>query len=423
MEIFYIFLCITILGLTGYGFQIWAIRTTLKEKGAGKGKENGSEPVPFPAVSILKPLKGLDDNLFDNLESICLQDYPEYEIIFSLQDYNDPAYKVVRKIKDKYPDKDITILVEQCDDGLNPKVNNLIPAYRVARYEHILISDSNVMVNERYLKHIVKHMSDPDVGLVSNIITGVGGRSIGSIFENLHLNSFVMGSVCFLDRFLKMPCVVGKSMLMKKTDLNAIGGLQAFKDVLAEDYMIGKKMQALQKKVILSKYLIRNINEYWGVRRFLNRHTRWGKLRWKIGGVSYISELIGNPVFMSFLPILAYEPSRITLSFSMIVSSLKILGDMWIGRVIAQDNAGSISLENGATRTCALAMNPLWYFLSPLKDLIVGLIWFVPLFSNTVVWRESRYIIGKDSLLSPCPETGFWSLKYRLADAIKTRLA
>jgi len=422
MEIFYIFLCITILGLTGYGFQIWAIRKTIQGKG-GAMSECNSVPEHCPPVSILKPLKGIDDNLFDNLESICLQNYPIYEVIFSLQDYNDPAYKVVRKIKDKYPDKDITILVEQCDDGLNPKVNNLIPAYRIARYEHILISDSNVMVNERYLKQIVKHMSDPDVGLVSNIITGVGGRSIGSIFENLHLNSFVMGSVCFLDRFLKMPCVVGKSMLMKKTDLNAIGGLQAFKDVLAEDYMIGKKMQALQKKVILSKYLIRNINEYWGVRRFLNRHTRWGKLRWKIGGVSYISELIGNPVFMSFLPILAYEPSRITLSFSMIVSSLKILGDMWIGRVIAQDNAGSISLENGATRTCALSMNPLWYFLSPLKDLIVGLIWFVPLFSNTVVWRESRYIIGKDSLLSPCPETGFWSLRYRLADAIKTRLA
>ena len=72
------------------------------------------------------------------------------------------------------------------------------------------------MVEKNYLKDIVQHMEDPEVGLVSNIIKGVGGRSVGSILENLHLNSFIVGSVCFLDKFLKMPCVVGKSMLMRK---------------------------------------------------------------------------------------------------------------------------------------------------------------------------------------------------------------
>jgi len=423
MELFYIFFGITIIGLTGYGFQLWAVRKALNTKSSVMGNEHHLAPESMPPVSVLKPLKGLDDNLFDNLESICLQNYPSYEILFILQDYNDPAYKVARKVKEKHPEKDITILVKRCDDGLNPKVNNLIPAYRIAKYEHILISDSNVMVDEKYLHSIMRNMADPDVGLVSNMIKGVGGRSIGSIFENLHLNSFIMGSVCFLDRFLKMPCVVGKSMLMKKTDLDAIGGLRSFKDVLAEDYMIGKKMKALKKKVVLSRYIISNVNEYWGVRRFLNRHTRWGKLRWNIGGLSYISELIGNPVFTSFLPVLAWEPSRLTVSFAMLVSSLKILGDMWIGSAIARENPGGSFPENVKPRPSVKAMNPLWYFLSPVKDFLVGIIWFVPLLSNTVVWRGNRYIIGKDSLLSPCPNTGFWALRYRLADAIKTRFA
>jgi ceramide glucosyltransferase len=211
-------------------------------------------------------------------------------------------------------------------------------------------------------------------------------------------------------------------MLMKKADLNAIGGFKAVKDVLAEDYIIGKKMQAQAKKVILSKHLIRNINEYWGVRRFLNRHTRWGKLRWKIGGVSYISELIGNPVFMSFLPIVLYEPSRITMSFAMLVSSLKIIGDMWIGKLITRQDNRIRSHENEKLNS-ALSMNPLWYFFAPVKDLVIGFIWFVPLISNTVEWRGNRYIIGKDSLLSPCPESGFWSWRYRLVDAVKTHLA
>jgi ceramide glucosyltransferase len=405
MKIFLFFACLTLLGLVGYGFQVWSIRMMLRNKATGKGKEKMTVSKHLPAISVLKPLKGLDDNLFDNLESVCLQVYPKYEIIFSLQDHNDPAYKVARKIKDKYPEKDITIVVERCNIGLNPKVNNLIPAYKIAKYEHILISDSNVMVDRNYLNDIVKHTEDPDVGLVSNIIKGVNARSVGSIFENLHLNSFIMGSVCFLDRFLRMPCVVGKSMLMRKKDLEAIGGFKAVKDVLAEDYIIGKKMNKSGKKVILSKHIIKNVNEYWGIRKFLNRHARWGKLRWRIGGMRYFSELLGNTVFMSFLPILFWEPSKITLTFAACISSTKILGDFYIGRKIKAK------------------MNCLLYLLSPIKDLIIGMLWFVPILSNTVIWRGNRYIIGKDSLLSPCPDSGILYWKYKLADAVKAKFA
>lgn len=396
MELFYIFAGITIFGLVAYGLQIWAVRSTLKTD-KGRGKE--------PAVSILKPLKGLDDNLFDNLASFCTQDYPEYEIIFSLQDHNDPAYKVARKIKDKYPEKNISIIVEKCDIGLNPKVNNLIPSYKVSQYDYVLISDSNVMVDNNYLREIVKHMEDPDVGLVNNIIKGVGGNSIGSILENLHLNSFIIGSVCFLDKFLKMPCVIGKSMLMRKIDLEAIGGFMAVKDVLAEDFIIGKLIHASGKKVVLSNYVINNINKYWGIRRFLNRHTRWGKIRWKLGGIKYISELIGNPVFISFIPVLFWETSRITVSFVLLVSLAKIMGDLYLGKITNSD------------------LNPMVYLLSPVKDIIIGLIWFVPILSNTVVWRGNRYTIGKDSILSPCPETGMWAWRYRIVDAIKAKFA
>jgi ceramide glucosyltransferase len=404
MEIFWIFAGITILGLVGYGFQVFAVRSYIAASPLNSGEGN-SLPRNFPPISILKPLKGLDDNLFDNLESFCRQDYPEYEVIFSLQDYNDAAYKVARKVKEKYPDRDISIVVERCDEGLNPKVNNLIPACRTAKYQHILISDSNVMVGSAYLREITKPLTDREVGLVSNLIKGVGGRSVGSVLENLHMNSFVLGSVCFLDKFLGMPCVVGKSMLMKKRDLEAIGGLRAFKDVLAEDYMIGKMMNDAGKKVVLSRYMIKNVNHYWGIRKFINRHSRWGKLRWKIGGLKYLSELVGNAVFMSMLPIMLWEPSRITVPFALLVSLLKASGDFYIGRRTASD------------------ANPFLYFLSPVKDVLIGLMWFVPILSNTVVWRGNRYIIGKDSLLSPYPETGIWSWRYRFVDAIRERLA
>ncbi len=404
MTIFLIAVAVTIIGLIGYGFQIAAVHgyTAGSRRRPDSGIPSCQEALP---VSILKPLRGLDDKLFDNLESFCLQEYPQYEIIFSLQDYNDPAYKVAKKVKEKYPHKDIRIIVERCDVGLNPKVNNLIPAYRISKYPQILISDSNVKVAKNYLSEISGHLTDPSVGLVSNLIKGIDGRSTGSVFENLHLNTFIIGSVCFLDRFLKMPCVIGKSMLMRKADLEAIGGLRSVKDVLAEDYIMGQKMHRAGKKVILSRHFIYNVNEYWGMKRFLNRHTRWGRLRWKIGGIRYFSELFSNAVFVAFLPVFIWNQSRLTITFAALVSSLKIAGDYYIGKKIKAD------------------LNPLLYFLSPIKDLIIGILWFIPIMSDTVVWRGNRYIIGGESVLSPYPEDSIWSWRYRIMDAIKTKLA
>ncbi|MFN3481359.1 MAG: glycosyltransferase, partial [Thermodesulfovibrionales bacterium] len=175
-----------ILGIIAYALQIWAVRSTLKKNDVTIPQH---PTIPYPPISILKPLKGLDDNLFDNLASFCEQDYPEYEIIFSLQDHNDPAYKLAQKIKDRYPKRDISIIVERCDIGLNPKVINIIPAYKASKYDLILISDSNVMVDKDYLRQIVRPMDDLNVSLVSNLISGVGGRTMGSRLENLHLNS------------------------------------------------------------------------------------------------------------------------------------------------------------------------------------------------------------------------------------------
>jgi len=403
MTLFLICAAISLIGIVLTLLQAWSAHTLIRKDRTTTG--------PQPPLSILKPLRGIDDNLFDNLASFCTQDYPEYEVLFALQDRNDAAYKVACKVQEKYPDRDITIVVERCNVGLNPKINNLIPAYRKSRHPYILISDSNVLVGPDYLREIASHTKDADVGLVSSLIRGVGGRTFGAILENLHLNSFIIGSVSFLDRFLGMSCVIGKSMLMKKSDFEALGGFPAFKDILAEDFIIGREMSRAGKKVALSNYLINNVNEYWDVKRFLNRHTRWGKLRWRIGGLKYFSEILANPIFVASLPILFTGPSRMTLSFAALVSLVKMFADSFMGR--------SIRTQVPA----ASGTNSLQYVLVPIKDIIIGLVWFVPIVSATVVWRGNRYRIGRDSRLSPMPESGVWSWGYRMTDYIRARLA
>lgn len=391
METFWIFVVLTSIGLLMYFAQVFSIRQYLSSK------QKTVTTYDTPPVSILKPLKGIEDNLFDNLESFCKLDYPKYEIIFSLQDENDPAYKVVSMVKQKHPETDISIIVENCVQGLNPKINNLIPAYRTSKYDLVLISDSNVMVGADYLKSIVSNISDPSVGLVTNLIRGIGGRSFGAIFENLHLNAFIIGSVCLLDKYLGIPCVIGKSMLMKKSDFDAIGGFSQFKDVLAEDFIIGREMKKSGKKVVVSDYLIQNINEYWSIGRFLNRHTRWGKLRWKIGGYQYISELLCNPIFMSLLMVISASGQRMSaLLFALLVCLIKTFGDYYINNLTGkhqsqQNYPSSVSYNTSITIK--------HHLLVPLKDIIIGLIWFVPLISSKVDWRGNKYIIGKDSKL------------------------
>jgi ceramide glucosyltransferase len=245
-------------------------------------------------------------------------------------------------------------------------------------------------------------MDNQEVGLVCNLIKGIGGKTIGSIFENLHLNSFILGNICFLDKYLRIPCVVGKSMLMRKSDLEAIGGLSSVKDLLAEDHFIGERIREQKQRVVISNYVINNVNEYWDLQKFVNRHVRWGKMRWKIGGIRYLLELTLNPVFTACLPLLLFGPTEKTLSVLISVCLIKIIGDFYLGR------------------RAVTSMHPLAYLLSPLKDLLMRL-WFVSL-RDTVIWRGNRYLMGKDTRLSLCPERR-GERKYRIMEGIKAKLA
>ncbi len=398
MDFFWIISAFTFLGLIGFGLQILAVRSYIKSQ---HREDPELDSTPFcPPISILKPLNGLDDHLFDNLASFCNQDYSRFEILFSLQDPNDPAYRVVQKIKEKFPEKEMSITIEECEEGWNPKVNNMLPAYRKARYPYLLISDSNVMVEQDYLKKIIQPMKDPQTGLVTNLIRGVGAKTLGSLFENLHLNSFVLGNVCLLQKFLKIPCVIGKSMLMRKKDLEAIGGLRAVKDILAEDHFIGEKIKERGQKVVLSNYLISNVNEYWGLKRFLNRHLRWGKMRWKILRVKYLLELLGNPVLFSLASLLVEGISQRSIILIVSTSLIKGAGDYYLGEKIQ------------------VPLHPLAYFFSPVKDILIGLVWFLSVLNHTVVWRGKRFVIGENTILSPYSEARIWTWRYRLRNRV-----
>jgi hypothetical protein len=235
-------------------------------------------PFALYPVSILKPLKGDEGGLLrENLEGFFSLDYPEFEMIFSVASFADPARRVVESLMKKYPKQPARLIVGAVDVGPNPKVNNLVKSYDSAKYDLVLISDSNVRVKPTYLKRVVAHL-DSDVGVVTAVVAGRGAKSLGGYLEAIYLNTFYARFMLIADA-CKTPCVVGKSMLMSRTNANRFGGIRMLGQYLAEDYMAGIAMQKLGlRSVIMSDSIHQEIGEY-SVSDFWKRHTRWGRLR------------------------------------------------------------------------------------------------------------------------------------------------
>ncbi len=336
--------------------------------------------VDFPFITILKPLKGVDDALEENLRSFFHLDYPNYEIIFGLDSYDDPALGIVRKLQTEYKLVKSKMVVSDYAIGLNPKVNNMNNMYPLAEGDFIFINDSNTRVASNFLEKLISEFDEENVGLVTATIRGVGATNVTSIWENLHLNTFVAPNVFIAKKIANISIVIGKSILIPKKVLEEIGGFDALKNYLAEDFLLGVKVKELGYEIKTSLTMVDNVNEKISFKRFLNRHSRWAKMRRNIHIKHYLLEWCSNPIFVSLL-LMGYLHNLDGIIIFTIVTAVKISHDSFIMMLMRSDFK--------------------WHniFAVPFKDLAIALIWFTPFFSYKVKWRDNKIKIGKDSFL------------------------
>lgn len=242
----------------------------------------------YPPVTILKPLKGIDSDLRENLLSFFDLDYAEYEIIFSVDDESDPAKPIAEDLIKTHSQINAKLIVGDDKIGLNPKINNIIRGYDQAKYDHILISDSNVRVKPDYLKTMVSSLKGK-VGVVTSVILGKHDRGIGGHLEAAYLNTFYAKSM-FLTKRFGHPCVIGKSMLFLKSTAERFGGLRSLKNYLAEDYMFGLAVQRLDYTVAYSQRPVTQHIGRYSFKKFWNRHVRWGRIRKSHAPAAFIIE-------------------------------------------------------------------------------------------------------------------------------------
>jgi ceramide glucosyltransferase len=347
------------------------------------GQRRPADLAAFPPVSLLKPVKGMEDGLEENLRSFFEQDYPAaFELVFASTDPDDIAMLVARRVAHQYPKVPSRFVRADASFGMNPKVANLKGALDAAAYDLVLQSDANVRVAPDYLRRIVTEFEAADAKLLSSVVVGAGERSLGATLENLQLTAFIAPGMCTALHIVGETCVVGKSMLFRRTVLESVGGLERVRDILCEDFILGRAFKEAGLKVVLSPTPVININEDIPVERFLSRHSRWLKMRAVIHVPSFVLDLFANPVALLFF---AWLLSGFDARFGFVILLAATLKTALDSHYVRLFRGTPMLIEH--------------LIASPLKDVLMGIVWIYAAFSRSVCWRGQTLRFGRESRL------------------------
>jgi len=347
-------------------------------------------PKTRPRVSILKPLAGVDDELEENLASFATLDYPDYEILLGVASTEDPAYAVARKFVRRLGCARARLLVTDPDEATNPKVAQLLSLERAATGDVVVVSDSNVRVTPSYLDPLVAELARPGVAAVSSVVAGTGEQTLGAALENLQLGALVAPGVVSSAYLTGRAISIGKSMAMWREPLREIGGFSRVAHLLSEDHMLGKAFARAGYKVRVSLAPVTNRNVACSVKRTIERHTRWAKLRRAIAPLGFALEPSLSPVVVTTLACMMLPTRALCFAF---------LAALFVQTV-------------GATLTTRVLRGsaPRWYWapLEIVRSYLLFLCWLRACISRRVSWRGHDFELARDSAIVPA-EPNVWS--------------
>jgi ceramide glucosyltransferase len=206
-----------------------------------------------PPVSILKPVHGVDFASYENYASFCNQDYPDYEILFAVNEESDPAVVVITRLIADYPQRHISLFIGAESLGANKKVNNLARLTREAKHEVLALSDGDVRVGPKYLRNVVAPLRDGNVGAVTSLYRGIAQKNLYAELEAIGASSAFFAGVLMAVWTEGVKFALGASIATTKTWMQKIGGFGAIAAFLADDYEIGYRIAQSGGRVVLSR--------------------------------------------------------------------------------------------------------------------------------------------------------------------------
>ncbi|WP_442946429.1 bacteriohopanetetrol glucosamine biosynthesis glycosyltransferase HpnI [Nostoc sp. 'Peltigera membranacea cyanobiont' 213] len=335
-----------------------------------------------PPVSILKPICGLDSNAYENLASFCQQDYPKYQIIFAVQNSEDPCIEVVEKIIYNFSELDISLIVSDRVIGTNLKVSNLANAATKAKYEILVLADSDIRVGRDYLQRVIQPLQDESVGVVTCMYRSLTQGWI-SILEAIGTTTeFHAGVLVSNIKENGIKFAFGSTIAIPKKVLEAISGFEAIADYLADDFQLGYLPVQAGYKVVLSDYIVEHVQIGNNLVDAIRRQIRWARGKRVSRPWGYVGLIFTYGVVSSLLLLIATDGS--------------ILGWLglcicWITRLLMAWFVGTISLKDPIVKKF------LW--LVPVCDLFSFAIWCFGLIGNTIEWRGQQLKLTKNGKL------------------------
>ena len=334
-------------------------------------------PWPGPAATILKPLRGEEPGLYDNLRSFCEQDYPVYQVVFGVRDAGDPAAAVVERLVRDLPGRDLALVVDDRVIGSNFKASNLANMYAAAKHDLLVVSDSDMRVGPTYLGTVVAPLADPRVGVVTCLYSGRARPGLWSALGAMFINEWFLPSVLVGRAFRPGRFCFGATMAFRRQAFEAIGGFETLASYLADDYMLGALMNARGLEVALSSYVVENTVCEPDFQTLFRHELRWARTIRSVEPLGYTFSFLTHSLVLSC----AY----------LLVSSPGALG----GAVLGGSLALRIAAHYAVRRSLDIS-EPSRPWLVPVRDGLCFVVWGASFLGRTVRWGGEKFSVGSD---------------------------
>ena len=341
-----------------------------------------------PSVTLLKPLCGAEPGLYEHLRTFCQQNHPEFQIVFGVRDPADPAVSVVQRLVAEFPSLPIDVVINPQQHGSNYKISNLINMGARARYDVLALADSDTFVGPDYLTTVTAPLLDRNVGLVTCIYHGVATSRVWSRLGAMYINEWYMPSVLLAWLFGYRGYVSGQTLCLRRDTLQAIGGLQAVANELAEDYRLGELVRGLGLRIVLSPYVLDAQHDEPDLDSLLRHELRWLRTIRVLRPRSFRLLFITCSLPLAALGLLlsAAEPS-----FSRIAWAL------FQGTVMARLALHLVNRLQGERPP----LREFW--LLPARDLLTCWNWSRSFFTARVTWRGTEFDVDAEGVMRRAP--------------------
>jgi len=356
-------------------------------------------PVFAPGISILKSLKGLDPGMMDAFRSHCRQSYRgDYELLFGVASPDEPAISAVNQLRIEFPDHAIRLIECPARLGTNGKVRVLAQLVPHAKYDHLVINDSDITVSARYLERVMAHFAPASdarsiaakpVGLVTALYRGRAHGTLASRLEALGISTEFQPGV-LVSKMMEggLRFALGSTLAVSREALNKIGGLEVLKDQLADDYELGVRVAAAGYRIALSSEAVETSVPAYRWRGFVDHQLRWLRTVRDARPMGYAGLVFTHGFAWALANVVASGLSPVSLWLLGLVFFLRLAEAMTVGAAVLGDHQ---------------VLDGLW--LLPLRDLVATGLWIAGFAGDTIVWRGETFVL-KDGKLKKADETG-----------------